>query len=132
MTLDDFIKSAGITMTVTPSDANPYMDDDRNPMDHWKCTLHAGRSRMGLYFSKGRGHNGNAPTVAEVLDCLASDSASVENATNFEDWCGEYGYDTDSRKAERTFKQCGRQAAQLRVLLGNSAYQTLLFDTDRL
>jgi hypothetical protein len=73
----------------------------------------------------GSGHKGKQPTVADVLDCLASDSAGVENADSFEGWCSEYGYDTDSRKALATYKQCEKQADRLKSLVG-AAYETLL------
>ena len=71
------------------------------------------------------------PTLADVLDCMAGESAGVENARDFADWCGEYGYDTDSRKVERTFKACQQQAADLKRLLGPAAYETLLWNVER-
>lgn len=75
---------------------------------------------------------GIPPGVASVLDCLASDAASYDNARNFEDWCAEFGMDTDSRKAERMYHIVGAQAKLLRHFLGNEAYETLLFKTERM
>lgn len=72
------------------------------------------------------------PETASVLDCLASDAASYDNARDFEDWCADFGMDTDSRKAARTYRVCGEQAKALRHFLGNLAYQELLFNTERL
>lgn len=128
-TIHDFIRSAGITMTAERWHENPNMDD-RN-MDHWRVKLRANRSQFTVYFSQGFGHNGKEPKLTSVLDCLASDAAGYENADNFEDWASEYGYDTDSRKAERTFKTVERQSVKLRRFLGESAYQTLLWNTER-
>ena len=82
-------------------------------------------------FVKGAGHYGTEPTVEEVLDCLAMDSQGV-SGNSFEDWCDEYGYDTDSRKAHRTYRICDRQAEKLKALLGDSAYETLLYNVERL
>lgn len=129
MTINEFIASAHITMTAERVDANPNMDS--RDMDHWRVKFRAGRSQFTTYFSMGYGHKGQAPTAANVLDCLASDAAGFENAGSFEDWCGEYGYDSDSRKAERTYKVVERQAAKLNRFLGDSAYKTLLWETDR-
>ena len=56
--------------------------------------------RMTVYFSQGYGHNGREPKTADVLDCLSSDAASIGN-TDFEMWCNDLGYDSDSRKAEK-------------------------------
>jgi hypothetical protein len=120
-------------MTTERADSNPNMDD--TDMDHWRCKLRrAGppSARMTIYFSMGFGLKGAEPTLAEVLDCLASDAAGVENAQGFEDWAGEYGYDSDSRKAERTFRVCEKQAERLKQFIGDDAtYQALLFDCER-
>lgn len=46
-----------------------------------------------------------APSVADVVSCLLSDCSSASNDT-FESFCSEFGYDTDSRKALKTYKAC--------------------------
>jgi len=130
-TLAQFIAANRIRISSEWTASNPNMDDSAR-MDHWKVTLRSGKRQMTLTFSKGFGHNGAEPTADEVLDCLASDSASVENARDFEDWAQEFGYDTDSRKAEKTYRQCERQAEKLKRLLGEEAYKALLWDTERL
>jgi hypothetical protein len=131
VTLSDFIKGADISMTYRATDHNPHLDNS-DRMDHWRVTLRAGRSRMTLVFSKGIGHNGEPPTLEEILDCLASDAAGFENTRNFEDWCSEYGYETDSRRAERVYKAIQNQVARLKNLLGHSAYETLLWKVQQL
>jgi hypothetical protein len=50
------------------------------------------------------------------MKCLVSDAAA--GAETFEDFCGDFGYDTDSRSAERTWKACRQMADQLRRLFG--------------
>jgi hypothetical protein len=135
-TLQELIQDLGITATSTRVDRNPNMDDSEN-MDHWRVALKYKDGgiqtvRMSVYFSKGSGHKGAEPTAEEVLDCMASDAAGVENAQSFDDWCSEYGYDTDSRKALRTFNTCKRQGERLRRFLGVSAYNDLLWETERL
>ena len=132
-TITNFIRAAGISMTAERWHENPTAAPEafRNA-DHWRCILRAGRSRLTVYFSKGYGHNGQSANAAEVLDCLASDASSYDNVRDFDDWCAEYGYNVDSRNAERTYKIIGQQATNLRLLLGDSAYRTLLYDTERL
>lgn len=131
MDITQFIVINGITTQVARADQNPNMDDSAD-MDHWRVTLQRPGKRMTVYFSKGRGHNGKPPQADEVLDCLASDAASVENAQDFADWCGDYGYDTDSRKAHRTYTICKRQAERLRKFVGATNFKELLFNTERL
>ena len=68
-------------------------------------------------FFQGLGHRTKrgkpvAPTAASVLYCLLSDSEAA--GETFEDWCLNYGYDSDSRKAERIYFQCQQTATGLR------------------
>lgn len=131
-TVGQFIEHCGLTMTATPADTNPNMASDRDhaEMDHWRCIMRFGqRARLTVPFSKGSGHHGTAPDLAEVLDCLASDSAGA--SSSFEDWCGEYGQEEDSRKAERTYRTCVKQAKALQRFLGESRFQKLLYCTER-
>lgn len=73
-----------------------------------------------------------APSCEDVMDCLASDACGIKNARNFADWCAEYGYDEDSRKAEKTYLACQAQHQQLRAFLNAAAFSALLFNTERL
>ena len=130
VTLAEFIATNGLRMTVRTRKANPNIDDmPRN----FTCTI-IGRNDKGYMkvpFSQGSAHT-KPPTIEDVLDCLASDASGVENSRSFEDWAGDYGYDTGSRKAEKIYLTCMRQAAELQQLLGYDAYKTLLWDTERL
>lgn len=131
-TIQSLISETGITMTAERVDRNPHMDSQ--DMDHWKCKFvgrNLGMTRMTVYFSKGYGHKGAEPEISEVLDCLASDAAGFSNAPSFEDWASEYGYDTDSRKAEKTFKAVLKASACLEQFLGHDYYNTLLWDVER-
>jgi len=71
------------------------------------------------------------PELADVLDCLASDASGFDNSRSFEEWAGEYGYDTDSRKAEKTYLTVKNQALELKSFLGREAYETLLWNVER-
>jgi hypothetical protein len=123
MTVAEFVASNAIGMSVAWTDRNPNMaGSDR--MDHWKCVLRFGKRRMTVVFSMGAGHGGAEPKVCEVLDCLASDANGADEM--FESWCGRYGYDTDSRSAERTYKAVRQSAAKLRRFLGADGLSALL------
>jgi hypothetical protein len=49
-----------------------------------------------------------------------------------EDWCGELGYDPDSRRAERTFKAIEQQTEKLRRFLDAEGLDDLVYHTERL
>lgn len=105
------------TMTATKTDANPNMEDAKD-MTHWECTfVPEDRRMMVVIYSLGSGHNGRKPTVEEVLQSLFLDATA--EALTFEEWCAEFGYDDDSRKAERTFKACQKVGRDLKKLLGD-------------
>lgn len=123
-------------MRATPVDKNPNMDQDdwHASASHWRCTFtrrdEDNRPRqMRVYFSQGSAHT-KPPTAAEVLACLAMDAAGWENAQDFEDWCVEYGYDTDSRRAARVYRAVEATVDRLdRFCASRAAYDTLLWHT---
>lgn len=133
-TMKQFVNENKIKIDSVLVDENPNMDSDHD-MNHFKVTLRARvdgkRKQFTTFFSMGMGLRGD-PQVDDVLDCIASDSASIENARDFEDWAGEFGYDTDSRKAERIYKICQRQAERLKAFVGSEKYTDLLWNTERL
>ena len=132
-TIENFVAENQITMRAEWSDTNPNMEEGN--MDHWKCIFFrkdgTTTRQMIVYFSMGYGHKGTPPDVESVLDCLASDSASIVNADSFEDWTSELGYDEDSRRAERTYNACFKLGQKLGKFLGDNLFNELLWDTER-
>jgi hypothetical protein len=106
-------------------------DTPGNKMRHWHIKMRSSGHAMSLYFSQGSAHT-DPPTVEDVLDCLASDASGYDQARGFEEWARDLGYGEDSRKAEKVYKSVKRQAEQLKRLIGEDAYQTLLYQTERL
>ena len=131
-TLQEFITAHGITATATPTDGNPNMTDMPAGSRHWSVLLSRADTdkKMIVKFSQGPAHT-EPPTAMNVLNCLASDAAGWDNAPNFEDWCGEYGFDTDSRKAERAFNAVEKQSRKLEAFLSPDQYNDLLWNTER-
>jgi hypothetical protein len=153
-TIEQFISKHGLNFECKRVESRPDgLMDSEYMTRHFKCrifgqtepsrTTYAKVKNMSLYFSQGSGHKTD-PTLADVLDCLASDASGYESATeqvylettpehrpSFECWASDYGYDTDSRKAEKTYKAIKRQAEQLKRTLGQAAYEELLYNTER-
>jgi hypothetical protein len=44
------------------------------------------------------------PTPASVLHCLLLDASALDES--FDNWCSDYGYDSDSMSAFRTYQSC--------------------------
>jgi hypothetical protein len=133
--VEDFAEAKGITISCRRLAGGRPDGLMPKGMDHWECTLRtsAGGS-MELYFSKGYGHRGKRPSVAEVLGSLQADSAGYENTDDLRDWCSEYGFDTDTREDEaecrRIYSAVARQATELAELLGGDDYEELLWNTE--
>jgi hypothetical protein len=132
-TIQEFITTHGIVATATQIDSNPNMTDMPEGSKHWSVMLLRvnGDDKMTVEFSQGPAHT-QPPTAEDVLDCLASDAVGWNNAEGFEDWCGEYGYDTDSRRAERTYNAIRKQSMDLVTFLSMRQYDNLLWNTERL
>ena len=96
---------------------NPPPDSDWKPAHSWTVTLiHEGEQLVTDFFG---GSAAGEPTAAGVLYCLVSDTSGVDNARSFEEWASNYGYDTDSRKAEAIFRRCEEQAVEVHSFLGD-------------
>lgn len=55
---------------------------------------------------KGAAGRIDPPSLDEVMYSLVMDGSAFFDALSFDDWCSDYGYDTDSRKAERMYRAC--------------------------
>lgn len=134
VSLSTAISDLGITAKVTPLGEMPWGEDehDRRAADYWRVTLrHPGGKRMTVRFHTGIGLRPKAPTAEDVLSCVLDDAGGYENADDFEDWADEYGYSTDSRKAEKDYEATRRQSMRLKAWLGDDLYQTLIWHTTR-
>lgn len=120
---EQFANTIGLTMVAEWAIENPNIPEWRDA-NHWKITLSVkGHGSRVIYFSMGFGLGNRKPTIPEVLESVQM-SVSIANDP-FEIWCADYGYDPDSRKAERTYRACQSLADTLTYLFGDH-YQTFL------
>lgn len=82
----------------------------------WSVTLEYQGREITVEFSTGMVIP--EPTVDDVLYSLLIDSIAEEFGS-FEDWAVSVGYDTDSRKAEKIYNACLKNAELLNNLLGD-------------
>mgnify|MGYP001769558210 CR=1 FL=1 len=129
-TMKAFVNQNKVKIEVDYADENK-LNPDWKDANHYKVTLKCNGKQLTTYFSQGYGITGE-PKPEDVLNALASDSSGVENARSFEDWASEYGYDTDSRKAEKIYNVCVKQSEKLKSFLGDDKYQDLLYNTESL
>ena len=123
MTFHQFCSKHRVRIESRLADSNPN-NPDWEGAHHFRVTLKMHDRQLTTPFSQGYGIP-SEPTAEGVLNCLVSDTWGIENARNFEEWCSEYGYDTDSRKAESLYRACTRQATKLRQL-ADSTFDELM------
>lgn len=104
--------------TRIPNRADSVPNDWSRTASHWNLSIT--RKGCGVKptitteYSMGSAHKG-APNLADVMHSLHLDSRGVEGTT-FESWAGDYGYDTDSLKAESIYRACVAINGQMRQL----------------
>ena len=105
-------------------------DDWRDTATEWTVVLVFQGRQMSLNYYTGSGVK-EAPTTASVVNNLALDAHGATYSETFEEWAAEFGYDEDSRKAERIYNACKLQAKRLGVLLMQKYSFEELTDEDR-
>lgn len=80
--------------------------------DQWLVNING--QKFDYYTGIGHRKKGRPqkPELDAVLYALVLDAGASEE--RFDDWCANFGYDPDSRKALETYLQCQETAAKLR------------------
>lgn len=99
---------------------NLPFDDWRRKCNPWRITLGIKGTRRTMTVDYWTGPAITTdPTAADVLYCLLADASSVEY-NDFEGWCADLGYDSDSIKARKVYDECVRQTRKLHRFLGDA------------
>ena len=130
MNFQEYAELHDLGFTYAATDTNPSMDA-LHPMDHYLIGIYhrplgEDQKLFTLYYSKGVGHEGKPPTIAEVLECLQMDASMLDQASDFEDWAADLGYDADSRSAETIYKGCVEQTTRFKEFLGEDLFNDFL------
>jgi hypothetical protein len=95
---------------------------DWDKLDEWQkkahpytVTLKYDKRQMTVPFFMGPALT-HEPTDKDVLPCLIADYSVIDES--FEDFCMNFGYDSDSRKAEKIYNQCKKNGKKLEKLFG--------------
>jgi len=76
-----------------------YFPQDKEQREIYKITLKTPKGSYTFKFGQSIASQGKKPTPYDVLSCLTK-----YDVGSFEDFCGEFGYDTDRRTTKRIFK----------------------------
>lgn len=136
----DFLEKHGVTMAVKFLFNGPFWDNEKESRDVYKITLERkgkepytfrfGQSIDDSGLTKKRHPYGRSvydnemirrkggrvvPTAYAVLTCLQKSDVGT-----FENFCSDFGYDTDSRKAEKTYFAVQAEYSALRKLFSQT------------
>ena len=147
--VDAYLGEMGVTYAVTLSDKGH--DKGGWECDAWRVTFSRGKSAFSCPYYTGIGHRAIPeharaiyntssrqlydrrvmeqaakpvlPRAASVLYALLRDAEAAD--MSFPDFCGELGYDEDSRKAFATYMQCCDTARELRAVFTRTERERL-------
>lgn len=101
-TMTEYVESHGITVEIL-KDKGFQTDEDNWEHHAYQLRVHFDGRTIDTRWMQGTGITESPVDRPDmVFDSLISD-ASTESDT-FEDFCGEFGYDTDSRRAYATWE----------------------------
>lgn len=94
-----------------------------NDMDNWKVYLSRNGGSIQVPFRQGYGFKGQPPTVDSVIECLVMDALAGQD--DYDDFCGNFGYDEDSREAHKTWKSCKKINEKIQRVLDHEELQAV-------
>ncbi|KWW17954.1 hypothetical protein AS888_20805 [Peribacillus simplex] len=92
-------------------------DGDRT-YNVYKTTIKYSSKQMTIPFDMKLGLS-REPEEGDVISSLVLDMWAYESVADFKNFCNELGYDTDDRRAEEIYRECGRNGKKLKNLLGD-------------
>lgn len=109
-----FAEKTGTKLAVLDYEYKP-MWSEKQSRYVFKCRLTRGRKSYTFEFGQSIANGSQKPTMYDVLACM-SKPCGIDT---FEDFCDEFGYDYDSRRAERTWKGYQKEVAAMERLFGD-------------
>lgn len=120
----DFLNATSTSFQATFKKHDFYFDGDKEQRDIFRVTLknklHTYRFNFGQSINNSTGSGGNKPTPYDVLACVTKYEAG-----SFDDFCSDYGYDNDSRKAHKIYKAVLREWKNIEKLFTPEQIETL-------
>lgn len=111
---EQFAKNHGVKLHVLETSWGKYFPDDWQERYIFKLRLTRGRKSYTFTFGQSIAAGSQPPTMYDVLTCFTKSDPGT-----FEDFCDEFGYNTDSRTAERVYKAVCKEWKAVERLFGD-------------
>ncbi len=113
-------KMFGIKLNVISSHYGYMKWDTKTKREVFKLQLKKGRKSYTFEFGQSIAKGSEEPTLYDVLSCLQKYDVGT-----FEDFCANFGYDEDSRTAERTYKAVVKEFEAMQRLFTDEELEVL-------
>lgn len=110
----------GLSMKILSSEYKKHFADDEQQRYVFKVRLSKGGKQYTFEFGQSIAEGNNEPTMYDVLACLQK-----YDPETFEDFCSNYGYDNDSRTAEKTYKAVCKEFKNMQRLFTSEELELL-------
>lgn len=99
-----FATKHNVKLKINRTTYGKHFVEDKESRYIFNCTLSRNVKRYTFNFGQSIAAGNVEPTMYDILATLTK-----YNPETFEDFCGEYGYNTDSIKALKTYKAVQRE-----------------------
>lgn len=110
-----------------------YFGDDKEERNIYKIIVEYNKNKTSFSFgdSIANTYDNKKPDKNGLLETITSDYFyTLDNYPSFEDFASEFGYETDSRKAEQTYKKCIEGADKLHTVFNDSEIEKIREDLE--
>ena len=126
---EEFLKRHDLGFGATYKNTGAYFEDDGergDSRDIYQIRIKRRNNGHSITFNFGQSiadtEKGRKPGAYSILASLSSD---IYCPCDFDEFCREYGYDEDSRTAERIFKKSSKFAERLNNFFGEGEKEDL-------
>ena len=97
--------------------SQPWEDQDdwKQQANGYRCCLKYQGRQYTFDYWQGTGIT-HDPRTSDILDCLLTDARYGE--MDLAEFCGEFGYDEDSKRTKKTWRDCQTKTGNMQRLLG--------------
>lgn len=126
---NDYLKSATDFLRKTETSLKSefikndfYFKGDKEKRDVYKITIKRGERKFSFKFGQSifKSVAGIAPNAYDVLACLIK-----YDPIDFESFCSDFGYDTDSRSAKKIYKTVQKEWKMVQALWNDKEIEKL-------
>ena len=112
---NNFANKFGVKLSVIGEpEYRKYFANDKKQRFVFKLRLTRNKKQYTFTFGQSISEGSNKPNLYQCLTCLTK-----YDPYSFEDFCSEYGYDNDSRSAEKVYNAVCKEYAAVERLFGD-------------